>query len=192
MKLRLNIFCLVIISGIVVLSGCISGTASFNGQFVSFDYPSDWNLTDNSVNYSDMVYLSPNDELGNSNKVKISIMGPEWDSSLDSYMANTVQYYQKAYISDTNDNMVDDPNYKVYKNQSVNINGLNGFDLILQGSEYATLGDNPKITEYIVLQNGTQYYELRLELPSELTINSTQTKQYMDQFQTITNSFKIQ
>jgi hypothetical protein len=177
---------------IVSLSGCTSNTANFTGQFISFDYPISWNMLDNSGNGSDMVYLLPDDELGDSKKVKVAIMGPRWDSSLDNYMAYTVMASKSAYVSDTNENLVNDPNYKLYKNQSVVINGLKGFDIIVQGSEYVTLGDKPKITEFIVLQNGSDYYELRLELPSELTINSTETKQYLEQFQTIANSFKLQ
>lgn len=179
----------------------------YDGKVFSFNYPNDWKINDKASTY-DSVMLMPNNSqlIVNGSLLYVTLMAypprcPSWGEwlwerfsprevppNLDELKNNIINSKNYVYINDTANhtgNITDDPNFKIISDKSINIAGLNGFDLIIQHSVH-NLGDPTVLTEYLVLQNGTQYYVLELKGGN----NDTFVKLHED-FITIINSLKI-
>jgi hypothetical protein len=184
---------------LVNLSGCVSDTTHIQGSKISFDYPSSWTLEDNCEGNNINYILYPNGENQTDSdlldpvtdqNLQIVILGPESPYNaftLEGIMNSIIDSANTSYTNNSSTQEVKDPNFKILKNESITIDNMNGFDMIIQSS----FNDKVLINEYVVLQDGNNFYEIRLDLPSNLTMNLTETKEYLEAFQTIVKSIKI-
>ncbi len=183
----------VIIIGAVIISFLLLNSNTFNpqydGQVFSFDYPNNWEINDSYI-YSNatVILLTPSN---GSNAVEINLIGPKSNpdnnTNLNNYItSNIVNVYSQVYPNDNGGNLIPDPKYELVSNKSVNINGLNGSDMVFKVAEYGELGDPHEFIEEVILQKGDYFYEARLDYSPNTT-----TQYAHNDFMKIVNSLQI-
>ncbi|HTX61915.1 MAG TPA: PsbP-related protein [Methanobacterium sp.] len=180
---------LIIISSlllVVFVSGCTSNSKSYNGTVYSFNYPDDWNVTweSNTSNYNGTTILL--NQNNGSQDAKITMTEIETNNSLNNYMNYFVDLYSQAYTNKENGTLAPYTNYQLISNQTLNINGLNGFDMLFKTSQTGLSTDLPIYIEEVVLQKENKFYELRLEYAPNVT-----SPYAHDDFMVMVNSLKI-
>ena len=108
--------------------------------------------------------------------------------SLTEYESNLASQYKTYYLNDSSNFKISNPNYKVLKNDSISVNGLNGFDVVFQYSDPDT--NKPVIVEYAVLQKGNEFITGYLELNNVIS-SSNEFKDVHSDFMVMVNSLHV-
>lgn len=108
--------------------------------------------------------------------------------NLTQYESNLASQYRTYYLNDSINSKISNPNYKVLKNDSISVNGLNGFDVVFQYSDSDT--NKPVIVEYVVLQKGNEFITGYLELNNVLS-SSNEFKNVHSDFMVMVNSLHV-
>ena len=199
----LLIFILVIIGLWLFLSPSSPAYQSYNGTAYSFNYPSTWNISWENDNYTSnepYITLTPTNDTQNisidvfdaidvplfTNNSTNSYNMNRTASSLNDCKNSLISLYSTVNPNESTNSVVPYPYYELLNDTSINVNGLNGFDMLFRTSETGLLDDPPVYVEEVVLQNGTNFYELRLGYTPNIT-----TPYAHNDFMTIVNSFKI-
>lgn len=174
--IKSNYIIITIIFLIIGFSGCVSGTEHYDGQFFSFDYPNTWEIWEPPINDDEsIIYLKPKEEIEKSGlSIEIVYDAPvTFNHTLQEYQQEIIDLHREVYIDDYSEDMVLDNNFKVLINRYITVNDLRGFDLAVQHSEYMMVGDEPVISEYVVLQRGVNNFtEIRLKISSKVLESS--------------------
>ena len=184
---------IIILIGAVVIFFLLFNSNLFNtnydGQVFSFNYPNNWEINDSYTDSNTtVILLVPNN---GSNAVEINLIGPKSNpnnnTNLGNYItSNIVDVYNQVYPNDNGGNLIPDPDYMLVSNKSVNINGLNGSDMVFKVAEYGELGDPHEFIEEVILQKGEYFYEARLDYSPNAT-----TQYAHNDFMKIVNSLQI-
>jgi hypothetical protein len=185
-------FIVIIIGAVIILLLLFNSNlfnTNYDGQVFSFDYPNNWEINDSYI-YSNatVILLVPKN---GSNNVEINLIGPKSSSNnntnLNNYITSEiVDVYNQVYPNDNGGNLIPDPDYVLVSNKSVNINGLNGFDMVFKVAEYGELGDPHEYTEEVILKKGDNFYEARLNYSPNAT-----TQYFHNDFMKIVESLQI-
>lgn len=192
-----NYIIITIILLIIGFSGCVSGTEHYDGQFFSFDYPDIWEIWKAPGDKDDdgsVVFLNHGDKQGDESGLKITLIAPSYSNyTLYGYQQYLIDFHKEVYADDYSEEMVPDNNFKILLNESIEVDGLKGFDFAFQCSEGGVLGDKPMVLEYVILQNGfNNFTEIRLEVPSKALESSPNIfEKSHDDFMIIVNSLNI-
>jgi hypothetical protein len=199
----LLIFILVIIGLWLFLSPSSPAYQSYNGTAYSFNYPSTWNISWENDNYTSnepYITLTPTNDTQNisidvfdatdvplfTNNSTNSYNMNRTASSLNDCKNSLISLYSTVNPNESSSSVLPDPNYQVLNNTTINVNGLNGFDMLFKSSDDGLLNDPPVFTEVVILQKGTNFYQIELDYGPNIT-----TPYAHDDFMTIVNSFKI-
>jgi hypothetical protein len=203
-KILIGIICIIAFLFILGIFGSSNTPSlqSYNGTAYSFSYPSTWNITqeiNNSTSNEPSIELTPTNK---SSDATITILDATdvplfANNSTDSFNMNRtasslndcrnslISLYSTVNPNESTNSVVPYPYYELLNDTSINVNGLNGFDMLFRTSETGLLDDPPVYVEEVVLQNGTNFYELRLGYTPNIT-----TPYAHNDFMTIVNSFK--
>ena len=186
----LGIIILIIIL-VLVFSPSTPSVQSYNGTAYSFNYPSNWKINWESNTTDENGTGITLKQTNGSGEVNISIISINSSNSnnesLTDYMNNFVNMYSTAHTSNQiNSKSAPYPNYHLLSNNTLNINGLTGFDMIFQTSENGLITDPPIYVEVAVLKKGNNYCEVQLDYSPNAT-----TPYAHNDFMTIVNSLKI-
>ena len=200
-KILIGIICII---GFLYILGSFessntSSIQSYNGSAYSFNYPSAWNITWENDNYTSnepTIELTPTNK---SSDAAITILDAtnvplfsnnssfnRTASNLSDYKNSFISLYSTAYPSESSNSVVPYPEYQLLNDSNINLNGYNGFDMVFKTSQGGLLNDPPVYVEEVVLQNGNNFYELRLDYEPNVT-----TPYAHNDLMTIANSFKI-
>lgn len=200
-KILIGIICIVAFLYILGSLGTSNNQKiqSYNGTAYSFNYPGTWNITWENDNYTSnepTIELTPTNK---SSDASITIVDAtdvplftnnsslnRTASNLSDYKNSFISWYSTAYPNGSSNSVVPYPEYQLLNDSNINLNGYNGFDMLFKTSQSGLLNDPPVYVEEVVLQNGNNFYELRLEYAPNIT-----TPYGHDDFMTIVNSFKI-
>lgn len=157
-----------------------------------FDCPTNWKeKTFMFSPYSSTVSIFPDSDLGKSEDVIISLHRLNSYSNLDDYPDELIKSVSMVDASNEDSTQVLDPDSKIFKNEKIEVNDIKGYHLILKEAEEFTLGDPHSISEYVLLQDGDNFYELSLTCTE--TALSTDPNIFEDAskvFEGILHSFK--
>jgi hypothetical protein len=175
--ISISLIALFLIVGISLIFSGISSSYTFNT-------PNNWKI--NTVSNNTTLV-----QTNGSGEVNISIISINSSNSnnesLTDYMNNFVNMYSTAHTSNQiNSKSAPYPNYHLLSNNTLNINGLTGFDMIFQTSENGLITDPPIYVEVAVLKKGNNYCEVQLDYSPNAT-----TPYAHNDFMTIVNSLKI-
>jgi hypothetical protein len=184
----LGIIILIIIL-VLVFSPSTPSVQSYNGTAYSFNYPSNWkiNWESNTTDENGTgITLKQTNGSGEADIVIFNASDTNF-SSLNDYMNNFISLYSTAYTSNqVNSTLVSYPDYQLLNNTNINVNGLNGFDMLFRTSQTGLVYESPVYVEEVMLQKGNKFYEVRLDYAPNVT-----SPYAHNDFMTIVNSLKI-
>lgn len=181
----ISFIALFFIVGISLIFSGISSSYTFNT-------PNNWKVSmvsDNNTNFNGTVTTLV--QTNGSGEANISIIGLNSSNTINKnltdYMNNFVNMYSTAHTNNQiNSTTARYPNYHLLSNNTLNINGLTGFDMVFQTSETGLITDPPIYVEVVVLKKGNNYCEVQLDYSPNVT-----TPYAHNDFMTLVSSLKI-
>ena len=95
MDWRMVIAVLMVLSTVVLVSGCTGGSKEYSGSYMSFSYPENWQIDDTEPTLISFTYQNKEDKKLNSATVTVGQLVPGKEESLvaDGYAKKTVNGY---------------------------------------------------------------------------------------------------